>query len=197
MKIGITGGIGSGKSTVCRVFEVLGIPVYYADKEAKRLMVEDKQLIQGIKELFGSEAYLKDGRLNRAHIAKKAFSDPITLKKLNALVHPAVQEDSIRWHEKQTSSPYTLKEAALLFESGSYLQLDKIICVYAPEKVRLERVMARDGSSEEAVRERMRKQWPEVEKLRRADFLVLNDGRHGLIEQVVGVDKRLRAKFLS
>lgn len=191
LKVGITGGIGSGKTTVCRVFEQLGIPVYYADSRAKQLMVEDQSLKMGITELFGEKAYLPDGQLHRAHIAQQAFSQPSLLQQLNALVHPAVARDSERWHKKQKDVPYTLKEAALLYESGSHKALDKIIAVTAPEALRIQRVVRRDDSNEAAVRARMDQQMPETEKAARADFVIYNDGKQLLLPQIQRIHQSL------
>lgn len=190
-KVGLTGGIGSGKSTVAKIFETLGIPVYYADLEAKRLMVEDTSLVEAIKELFGEEAYDANGRLNRAFIAQRAFPEPELLKKLEALVHPAVLRDGERWHAAQRDAPYTIKEAALLFESGSYRQLDKVITVFAPLELRIQRVMARDKSAREDVEARIARQMPEDEKIALADFVVYNDGSRSLISQVWQIHKEL------
>ncbi|RMF24535.1 MAG: dephospho-CoA kinase [Bacteroidetes bacterium] len=193
LKVGITGGIGSGKTTVCRIFELLGVPVYYADERAKWLMTHDPELRHRIRERFGTEAYLPDGTLNRAFLAKQVFHDPEKLRGLNALVHPAVHADAARWHLEQSrkGASYTLREAALLFESGSYRHLDRMIVVTAPEELRIRRVMQRDGVSREAVRARMRHQWPEAEKAARADFLIQNDGEHLLLPQVLRVHRDL------
>ena len=194
LKVGITGGIGSGKTTVCKVFEALGIPVYYADWHARQLMVNAPRLVAGVKELFGPDAYLEDGALNRPFIAKKVFNNDKKLQQLNHLVHPAVAEDADRWHSAQENVPYTLKEAALLFESGNYKHLDKVITVFAPEDLRIQRVMDRDQVSSTEVRARMAKQMPEEEKLKRADFVVYNDGTHSLIRQVWVIHQALLAK---
>jgi dephospho-CoA kinase len=191
LKVGITGGIGSGKTTVCRIFESLGIPVYYADDRAKQLMVEDEVLRGQIQNLFGAEAYLPDGNLNRQYIASQAFSQPHLLQRLNALVHPAVAKDSLAWHEQQSGVPYTLKEAALLYESGSDQSLDKIITVTAPEALRIQRVMQRDGSDEAAVRARIDKQMPEEEKVKRADYVIYNDGKQLLLPQIQRIHQAL------
>jgi dephospho-CoA kinase len=193
LKIGITGGIGSGKTTVCKIFETLGIPVYYADERAKSLMTNDLELIKNIKILFGATAY-ENGILNRSHIAQIAFSDPQKLGQLNALVHPAVLRDGEIWQEAQGNVPYTLKEAALLFESGSYKQLDKIIVVTAPLEERIERVMQRDQVFREEVEVRIAKQMSEEEKIKRADFIIKNDNAHPLIPQVLAIHKEL-SKF--
>ena len=194
LKVGITGGIGSGKTTVCKLFEALGIPVYYADDRAKWLMINDPELVEGIKSLFGEEAYLADGQLDRPFIAQKAFGDPALLQKLNALVHPAVAIDGERWHATQSGVPYTLKEAALLFESGSYRFLDRVITVYAPVELRIRRVMERDGVAREAVTARMERQMPEEEKMEKADFVIYNDGSQSLVRQVWRIHRQLTAE---
>jgi dephospho-CoA kinase len=191
LKIGITGGIGSGKTTVCRIFETLGIPIYYADDRAKALMTEDADLVKAVKNLFGDAAYLNDGTLNRALISEIAFSNPLKLNELNALVHPAVRLDGERWHNAQIGVPYTLKEAALHFESGGYKLMDKMICVVAPKEVRIERVLLRGGLTQADIEARMSKQLPDEEKINKSDFVIYNDGKEGLIPQVMAIHKRL------
>ncbi len=190
-KIGITGGIGSGKTTVCQIFETLGIPVYYADERAKWLMVNDSTLVEGIKNLFGGAAYTENGELNRAYISQIVFSDSQKLQQLNALVHPAVLRDGEAWHAAQKEVPYTLKEAALIYESGSYKELNKVIVVTAPIEVRIKRVMQRDGVTQDAVEARLQQQMPEEEKIERADFIVNNDGNWTLVPQVLAIHKQL------
>ncbi len=197
LKVGVTGGIGSGKTTVCKVFEALGIPVYYADDRAKWLMVHNPDLVHGIKKLFGEEAYTADGQLDRPFIARKAFGDSTILGKLNALVHPAVAIDGERWHNEQSGVPYTIKEAALLFESGSYRFLDRVITVYAPAEMRIRRVMERDGLSREAVTARMERQMPEEEKIEKADFVIQNDGSRSLVRQVWQIHRQITAEALK
>lgn len=192
LKIGITGGIGSGKTTVCKIFETLGIPVYYADDRAKSLMVEDKTLIDKVKQAFGENAYLPDGTLNRAYISQIAFSNPLKLTELNAAVHPAVLRDGEKWHQAQHDVPYTLKEAALLYESGSDAVLDKIIMVYAPKNLRIERVLGRGGLTREDIEKRMAKQMPDEEKMKKADFIIYNEGDTGLIAQVLEIHQKLK-----
>lgn len=189
-KIGITGNIGSGKTTCCRLFELLGIPVYYADLRAKQLMVEDDILKHQITNLLGPDAYAADGSLDRVRIGQRVFKDETLLTRLNALVHPAVRRDSERWHEQQTS-PYTLHEAALIYETGGEARLDAVIVVAAPEILRIQRVMERDGVSIEAVRARMDHQMPEAEKLARADFILQNDGEQMLIPQVLQIHQKI------
>ncbi|MCX3266733.1 dephospho-CoA kinase [Pedobacter agri] len=187
-KIGITGGIGSGKTTVCKVFEVLGIPVFYADTEAKNIMVQDEILIAGIEETFGKNSYFDDGKLNNKHIAGIVFNSEAELAKLNALVHPAVFRAFDRWEESiDPNVPYTLKEAALLFESGSYKMCDTTILVTAPLEVKLARVMQRDQVSVEQVKARMDKQWSDEEKAKLANHFVINDETHSIIEQVLSL----------
>ncbi|MDX5319857.1 MAG: dephospho-CoA kinase, partial [Bacteroidota bacterium] len=179
LKIGITGGIGSGKSTVCEIFKQLNIPVYSADDRAKRLMVENQELVHAIKNLFGEEAYDANGALNRSYIAERAFSDASLLEKLNQLVHPAVAKDFLNWAQEQ-SAPYVIKEAALMFESGSFRDLDYVVTVSAPKALRIRRTMQRDGSSKAQVEARMNKQWTEAMRKASADFIIRNDEEHAL-----------------
>ena len=196
-RVGITGGIGSGKSLVCRIFQdAFGIPVFNADARAKELIASDPELRRGIVAIFGPEAYDKEGQYHRAYVASIAFSQPEKLAALNALVHPAVEKASMEWHLQQirAGAAYTLKEAALMVESGSHKHLDFLIVVSAPEHLRVQRVMQRDGLSEEQVRARMRGQLPESEKLALADFVILNDGKHLLIPQIWQIHQQILAK---
>jgi dephospho-CoA kinase len=194
LKVGITGGIGSGKTTVCRIFETLGIPVFYADTAAKQIMVEDVLLMEGIKNTFGKESYFDDGVLNNKHIANIVFNNTEELAKLNALVHPAVFRAFDSWTAAlPADTSYVLKEAALLFESGSYQLCDLNILVVAPEKLKLDRVMQRDGVSADAVKARMDKQFTDRQKLKLADHIVQNNESESLIEQVL----RLHQVFLN
>ena len=170
--VGITGGIGSGKTTIARFFhEEFGIPVYYADKEAKNLM-HTQELVRPITELLGERAY-KDGNLDRAYVASKVFEDTDLLNKLNGIVHPAVGKHFIDWAEKQ-NAPYVLKEAAILFENGNASDCDAVILVTAPEDMRIQRVLERDHTTVEDVRVRMNKQWSDSEKIPLADFVIEN-----------------------
>ena len=193
LRIGITGGIGSGKTTVCKIFETLQIPVYYADDRAKWLMVNSPTLQNGIRQLFGKKAFGEDGSLNRAHISSIAFKDTAKLQKLNALVHPAVFVDGENWQQEQLALgvPYTIKEAALIYESGSHQTLDKVIVVTAPEELRIDRVMKRDGLPAEAIRDRIARQMPEEDKVARADYVIHNDGEQSLIKQVLAIHHQL------
>lgn len=184
LKVGITGGIGSGKTTVCKIFELLGIPVYYADDRAKLLMTENEAVVTEVKKAFGEEAYFKDGSLNRSYLSSIVFKDEEQLKRLNSIVHPAVYLDGESWHAAQKDVPFTLKEAALFFENGSNLLMDKMICVTAPEDLRIQRVIDRDGTTEAAVRARMDKQLPESIKVEGSDYIINNDGSKSLLIQV-------------
>lgn len=190
LRVGITGGIGSGKTTVCRVFASLGIPIYYADERAKFLMNHDEVLKKELILTFGAATFEND-QLNRAYLAQLVFNDAEQLAKLNSLVHPAVARDTANWESQYTAIPYTLREAALLYESGSYRKLDKVITVSAPESLRIERVIARDQTTEAAVRARIDKQWPDAQKVELADFVILNDGQHSLIKQVLSIHRKL------
>ncbi len=191
LKIGITGGIGSGKTTVCKVFEQLGVPVFYADSVAKLVMTSDSTLVDGVKKTFGQQSYHSDGTLNNAHIASIVFNDKAELTKLNALVHPAVFKAFDAW-VKTKSTPYVLKEAALLFESGSYLQCDKSILVTSPINLKLARVMQRDNVSEAQIKARMDKQFTDEQKIKMADYFISNTPADSIILQVLD----LHEKFL-
>lgn len=195
LRVGITGGIGSGKTTVCKIFETLDIPVYSADERAKWLMANDPELKQAIQHTFGADTYNADGNLNRQHLAAIVFNDPDQLKQLNALVHPAVAKDAEAWNQKQTDVPYTLREAALIYEAGIDQQLDYVIVVTAPIETRIQRVVRRDQTTREAVQSRMDKQMPEAEKVKRADFVIYNDGKRALIPQVVAIHQALLRKI--
>ncbi len=188
-KIGITGNIGSGKSTISNIFALLGTPVYDADSRAKAVMVEDQQLVSAIKNTLGPDAYFSDGNLNRAYISSKVFQNDSLLAALNAIVHPAVFADFESWCAHQ-HAPYVLKEAALLIESGSYKQLDQLIMVSANEDIRLARCLARDHSKEEEVIARMRNQMAQEEKLKFADFIIQNNDDL-LIPQVMKIHQQL------
>jgi dephospho-CoA kinase len=188
LRIGLTGGIGSGKSTVARIFNVLGIPVYSSDDASKRLMDEDEELKNSIVRAFGKESY-SNGKLNRKYLATKAFSDPNKIELLNSLVHPATIKDAITWMEKQ-KAPYLIKEAALIFESGSDKFLDVIIGVRSPLALRLERTMKRNNVTAEEVEARVKLQMDEEEKLDLCDYIVQNDEKQLLIPQVLLLHKK-------
>lgn len=195
LRIGITGGMGSGKTTVARIFEVLGIPVYYADDAAKKLMNEDHSLQKKLIEYFGQEVYSK-GHLNRSLLASIVFKNEEKLSMLNSIVHPATLADAEKWMNQFTKSdppvvPYAIKEAALIFESGAQKKLDYIIGVHAPYKLRLKRSMKRDSLTKAEVEARMEKQMDETKKMNLCNFIITNDEEQLLIPQVVDLHKKL------
>lgn len=189
LKVGLTGGIGSGKSVVARIFATLGIPVYYADEAARRIQEEDPRVREQIIDLLGEQAYLQ-GKLNRPFIAGIVFNDEKKLEQLNAIVHPATIRDAEQWLVSQTS-PYAIKEAALIFESGSQRDLDFIIGVTAPLSLRIRRTMTRDGVTEEAVKRRMEKQINDKIKMRLCDAVIVNDEQQLLVPQVLELHQKL------
>ncbi|GAA0877693.1 dephospho-CoA kinase [Algoriphagus jejuensis] len=189
--VGITGGIGSGKSTVAKIFRLLGIPVYSSDDRAKWLMANDSELKSQISTVFGEESYLPDGAVNRAFLAENAFSDRSKVTQINALVHPAVGRDFRAWAENQTS-PYLLKEAALLFETGAVRELDKVINVSSPLKIRVARTLMRDPHRDETqVNQIIDQQMPDEEKNELADFVIKNTDNKLLIPQVLEIHRKL------
>jgi dephospho-CoA kinase len=193
--IGITGGIGSGKSLICSIFRCLGVPVYDADSHAKELMTTDGILVSDIKKEFGVLSYSVDGGLDRAYLSKQVFNDPERLGTLNKLVHPRVGADFKKWVDQKKDHPYVLKEAALLYESGSYEALDKVIVVYANEVLRIQRVLKRDPHrSADQVMAIIKNQMPEEEKLKRADFTILNDETTLVIPQVVSLHQLFNSR---
>jgi len=192
--IGLTGGIGSGKSTIAEIFRTLQIPVYDSDERAKSLMNTSPELRESIHRLFGQEAYTPDQEINRAYVASRVFKDPELLKQLNALVHPAVFQDLVTWAQKpeQMAAPYLVQESAILFEAALNSRFTAVVLVIAPMEVRIERVMQRDHVSHEAVVDRMRNQWPDEKKLPYADYVIYNDGSRSLISQVTDIDSVIR-----
>jgi dephospho-CoA kinase len=193
LKIGITGNIGSGKTTVSKLFELIGIPVFYADDAAKNIMMADELLITQIKQTFGNDSYFADGSLNRKYIADIVFNDEAELAKLNSLTHPAVFRAFDTWVDQIVGVPYVIKEAALLFESTSYKSCDKSIMVTAPLDLRIKRVMKRDGISKQEVESRNAKQFSEEKKIALADYVIKNDETELVIPQVL----KLHQSFLS
>lgn len=189
LKVGLTGGIGSGKTTVAQIFETLGVPVYYADERSKNILNTDPTIQTQLIELFGAEIYI-NGRLQNQVLAQKVFSDKEKLQQLNAIVHPAVAEDFKSWCNTQ-NSPYILKEAAILFEIGTYQQLDLNILISAEKALRIDRVMKRNGVSKEEVLKRMDKQWPDERKKALADFVIYNNQNESLIKQALHIHEDL------
>lgn len=193
LKVGLTGGIGSGKSTVARVFEVLGIPVYYADAAAKELVNTQPAIKEAIIKIFGANSYTGN-TLNRKFIASVVFSNEQKLNQLNAIIHPATITDGNRWMKLQTT-PYAIKEAAILFESASDKGLDYVIGVAAPLPLRIQRTMHRDNTTIEEVEKRMARQMDEEEKMKRCDFVIYNDEKQAIIPQVLHIHQQLMAKL--
>ncbi|MBU2996039.1 dephospho-CoA kinase [Cellulophaga baltica] len=192
MIVGLTGGIGSGKSTVAKMFAALNVPVYNSDREAKYLMVNSKPLRKEIQALLGKEAYIKK-KLNRKYIASKVFANPELLAKLNAIVHPAVREHFLAWVLKQ-NTPYVLQETAVIFENMSQDNYDAIVLVTAPEFTRIERVISRDEMTEEKVRERINNQMSDSETTKLSDYVIVNLDLKETSEKVKEIHKQLLKK---
>ncbi|MEO8854496.1 MAG: dephospho-CoA kinase [Ginsengibacter sp.] len=192
LRIGLTGGIGSGKSTVAHIFNVLGIPVYDADAAAKRIMAEDEVLKKSLLNAFGENAYT-NGKLNRKFLSEVVFKDENKINLLNSLVHPATIKDANEWMKKQ-NSPYLIKEAALIFESGSDKFLDKFIGVRSPLSLRIERTMKRNNITAEEVEARIKFQMDEDKKMEFCDFIIENDEKEMLIPQVLLLHETLLQK---
>ena len=193
-RVGITGGIGSGKSTVAAIFENLAIPIYYADKEAKRLMYKNKSLKEQIKKLIGIRAYHHNGRLDREYIASKVFIDKSLLQQLNDIVHPAVRSDFEEWSNKQ-KSPYVIEESALIFEIKSQDYFDATILVIADKNVRIDRVLKRDNTTEKAIIARMQNQLSDEIKIPLAAYIVNNNDGEDLVSQVNHIHKKIINKI--
>lgn len=189
LRVGITGGMGSGKSTVAKIFETLGVPVYYADQAAKKLMHTHPVLKEQIIGLFGPQAYA-DGMLQKKVIADAMFNNPEKVKAMNRLVHPITIQDAEQWMAQQRCA-YALKEAALIFESGSEKQLDAVIGVSSPLPLRLQRIQQRDGLSTDEIMNRMKHQMDETEKMNRCDYIIYNDEQQLLIPQVLHLHEQL------
>lgn len=189
--IGITGGIGAGKTLISFLFKNLGIPIYYADDRAKFLMNHDEKLINKIIETFGPEVF-QNGQLNRSYLASHVFENKNILGQLNDLVHPAVLEDYHQWRQEYKDKPYTIKEAALLFETGSYQDLDRTILVYAPLELRIRRVLLRDHQrTKNDIEKIANNQMAEEEKKKLADYIIYNDDTRLLIPQVLKIHRQL------
>jgi dephospho-CoA kinase len=191
LKVAVTGNIGSGKSTVTRIFKSLGIPVFEADSVAKNLYSE-KEVIEEVKKEFGENVFNADGFLIKQNLAEIIFNDQKALLKINQIIHPRTLAKYNEWLNLYKNKPYTIHEAAILFENNLQSHFDKIITVYAPQKMRMERVTSRDGITEKFVLKKMKNQLSDEEKNRRADFVINNDGSEFLIPQVIEIDKKLK-----
>jgi len=191
ISIGITGGIGSGKSTVCEIFKLLGVPVFEADKVAKRLLNSDKDIRSKLTDLYGDDIYTPNGSVNRKKLAGIIFNNDFELSKVNKIVHPTVRSEYFRWSKKQ-DHPYVILEAAILFESGFYKMMDFTILVSAPEEARVERVSKRDNVTFDQVRERITNQWTDKQKRKLASLEIKNDNTELIIPQLIKIDKQLK-----
>lgn len=196
IRLGVTGGIGSGKTYVCQLLEQHGIPVYYADAAARHLQDTDPALRATLIDAFGPETYTATG-LDRPYLAHRVFGNPDALARLNAIVHPAVFADGENWFAQQAQAGAWLAayEAAILFEIGRYKSFDAMLLVTAPEAVRIQRVVARDGITEAEVRARIARQWPDAQKISLADFVVVNDGQQDVASQIETVVTVLRQRI--
>ncbi len=189
LRIGVTGGIGAGKSVVCQIFGLLGVPVYNADERAKVLMVREETVVASIKAKFGNGAYLIDGSLNSVFLANHVFKNNSRLRAINEIVHPAIAIDFERWSKNYTGQPYLIKEAALLVESNSYTMLDYLITVTAPVDIRIVRTLARDPHRTNVnVKEIVSKQLSDVDKISKSEFVITNDGQSLVIPQVLKIN---------
>jgi dephospho-CoA kinase len=193
IKIGITGGIGSGKSTVCKVFEQLGVPVYYADDEGKKLL-DVSDVKEAVLKVFGNAIFAADKTIDRKKMAGLVFNNKENLEKLNSIIHPAVGVHFEEWLKKQEGCAYIVKEAAILFESGAYKQVDKVITVTAPMELKITRAMNRSGITREQVLERMNNQMDDEEKVKRSQFVIVNDEEHLIIPQIMKIHESLLSK---
>ena len=191
--VGLTGGIGSGKTTVGKMFNKLGIPVYIADKEAKKLMRNSKIIQRKLKALFGAEAYI-NSELNKPFIAERIFNDKSLLEKMNAIVHPKVAKHFEKWIAKQ-NAPYVIKEVAILFETGGYKQCDFVITVTAPKAVKMDRLMQRDNTTEEKIEAIMNNQWDDDKRLKLTDFTIINSNLEDTRSQVFDVHQQILQKI--
>lgn len=192
-KIGITGGIGSGKSTVCEIFKSLGVAIFHADDEARDLQNNDLQIKNLLIELFGEHIYSQDGMLDRKKLAEVIFNDSKALAKVNAIIHPAVHKCFLKWAENHQDAPYFLYEAAILLESGYAYDFDRNILIVADEKLRIERVIMRDHTSEELVRQRIMNQMPDIQKIKMVDYIIENNNEKLLFPQIIELDKLIRS----
>ena len=191
MKIGITGGIGSGKSTVCGIFKNLGVPVFNSDEAARKLVNENKDVNLALRAAFGDDMFFSDGNLDRKRLAKLVFNNPPELEKLNAIIHPLVYREFNKFCEEHKKAKYVVKEAAILFETKVHQHLDKIINVYAPREMRIERVLKREENTRENIERIMRFQLPDEEKNRLSDYIIVNENIDDLLPQVMEIHEFL------
>jgi dephospho-CoA kinase len=192
IKVGLTGNIGSGKSLVCELFSALGIPVYNADLEARKIL-NSKETILELQKRYGKDIALLNGEIDRKKLAGIVFTNPNELQKLNKLIHPKLRQDFANWAKKHNDEKYIIQEAAILLENNFHQQMDKIITISAPLEIRLERVIRRDGTNKEDVLARMNNQWKDGEKEKLSDFVILNDGNRMLLPQILKIHQELNS----
>lgn len=190
IKLGLTGGIGSGKSTVAKVFESLGVPVFYADDEAKKFLFH-KEVKSKLQALYGSRVLDERGEVDKPTLASIVFTDEQELAKLNALIHPLLEQEFLSWAESKRGSQYIVKEAAILFEAGFDKSVDKILSVSAPLEQRIERVIKRDGVNRQQVLDRISKQWTDEQREAKSDFVINNADNQMILEQILQIHKVL------
>lgn len=188
--VGVTGGIGSGKSTVCKIFSLLGVPLYNADLEAKKLY-EESAVKKKVVELFGKQVLQKGGSVDKVKLSEIIFNDPKALKNVNGIIHPALRKKFLAWKKKHTNEKYVIKEAAIMIESGAIKDVDFLISVNSPEQLRLERALQRDNTSKEQIFKRIKEQLNDKARNKYADAIIYNDDKHSLIEQVLALHKKI------
>ncbi|MBN2519596.1 MAG: dephospho-CoA kinase [Bacteroidales bacterium] len=191
IKVGLTGGIGSGKSVISKIFRILDIPVYFADQRAKELMENNEIIKSKLMDIFGKKIYHKN-KLQRKLLSQIIFKDGKLLQKVNSIVHPIVRDDFIEWMKYKTGYKYVIEEAAILFETGYYKEFDKIITVIAPVDLRIQRIILRDNTTENEVKQRMKNQWEDEDKIKYSDYIIINDDKELVIPQVLKIHKELQ-----
>ena len=188
--IGITGGIGSGKTTVCKIFELLGAPIFYADEEAKKLY-DDKKISTQVVKLVGKKVLGKDGEIDKKKLAGIVFSDKRLLTKLNGIIHPVVMKKFSVWKKLQKGKKYVIKEAAIMIESGSYKDIDILVNIKSPKELKIKRLLIRNNTSKEDIETRMKEQLSDKEREKYSDAVIINDDKHSLIAQVLNLHKKI------
>ncbi len=192
IKVGLTGNMGSGKSTVARVFQISGIPVYHADHEAKKIL-DQPDVRDKLTEIFGKDMIDQKGQINRKKLASLVFNDQMMVNRINRIIHPLVEKDFKEWMDQYPDKEYIIQEAAILFESGFHKLFDKVIFVSAPKEIRINRIIERDHSSRQEILKRMQHQESEKKKITRSDFVVRNDGKQLIIPQILNIHQQLLA----
>lgn len=195
LKVGITGGMGSGKSTVCNILKNLGVPIFTSDDVGKYLLDNDDYLKDEIKRTFDSDMYTSTGRLDRERMAKLVFNNPDELQRINAIVHPRVKAEFDSWCKKNEKKPYVVKEAAILFETGKHKEMDKMVTVFCPKEERINRIIKRDEATKEDIEKRMMHQYSDAERNALADFIIINDGKEDLLPQVMELHELLLNEY--